>query len=111
MVRKIQLPLQTFSLVAGFMVWVILSSLMPFMKEELQLSAGQIAWITAIPVLLGSLLRIPIGYYTNRFGARLLFTVSFLLLLVPVYYISEARSAADLMIGGFFWGLAARSSR
>lgn len=105
MIRKIQLPLQTFSLVAGFMVWVILSSLMPFIKDDLSISAGQIAWITAIPVLLGSLLRIPIGYYTNRFGARAMFTISFLLLLVPVYYISEASSAIDLMIGGFFLGV------
>lgn len=105
MIRKMQLPLQTLSLVTGFMVWVILSSLMPFLKEDLHIPPGQIAWITAIPVLLGSVLRIPIGYYTNRLGARQLFTFSFLLLLVPVYYISEANSAVDLMIGGFFLGI------
>ncbi|EMT51483.1 nitrite extrusion protein [Brevibacillus borstelensis AK1] len=105
MVKKIQLPLQTASLVVGFMVWVILSSLMPFMKESLSLEQGQIAWITAIPVLLGSLLRIPVGYLANRYGARLLFAISFLILLVPVYYISEATSAADLMIGGLFLGI------
>lgn len=34
---KVQLPLQTASLVLGFMVWVILSSLMPFIKEDIAL--------------------------------------------------------------------------
>ncbi len=65
---KIQLPLQTASLVLGFMVWVILSSLMPFIKEDIALSSSQLAWATAIPVLIGSIARIPIGYWTNRYG-------------------------------------------
>ena len=87
------------------MVWVILSSLMPFIKEGLTIPPEQIAWIAAIPVILGSVLRIPVGYYTNRFGARLIFTISFVLLLIPVYYVSQADSAIDLMIGGFFLGI------
>ncbi|WP_210364600.1 nitrate/nitrite transporter [Bacillus sp. REN3] len=103
--QKIQLPLQTLSLVAGFMVWVILSSLMPFIKEDIPMSANQIAMATAIPVILGSVLRIPIGYWTNRFGARRLFFISFTLLLFPVYFISLADSYTDLLIGGLFVGI------
>ncbi|PLR97646.1 nitrate/nitrite transporter [Bacillus sp. T33-2] len=104
-VQKLQLLLQTLSLIAGFMVWVILSSLMPFIKEDIQLSANQVAMATAIPVVLGSLLRIPIGYWTNRFGARKLFFISFLLLLFPVYYISLADSYSDLLLGGLLVGI------
>jgi MFS transporter, NNP family, nitrate/nitrite transporter len=104
-IKKLQLPLQTLSLVLGFMVWVILSSLMPFIKEDLHLAADRIAWITAIPVVLGSILRVPIGYWTNRFGARRLFFISFLLLLAPVYYVSIAKSFTDLFIGGIFLGI------
>ncbi|KOP83014.1 nitrate/nitrite transporter [Cytobacillus solani] len=103
--KAIQLPLQTLSLVAGFMVWVILSALMPFIKEEIQLSANQLALVTAIPVVLGSILRIPIGYWTNRFGARKLFSISFILLLFPIYYISISSSFTDLLIGGLFLGI------
>lgn len=105
MVRKWQLPLQTLNLVVGFMVWVILSSLMPFIKETVPLSPGEVAWVTAIPVLLGSLLRIPIGYWSNRFGARTIFCISFLLLLAPVFYISKATTYVDLLIGGMFLGI------
>ncbi|MFE8695890.1 nitrate/nitrite transporter [Cytobacillus sp. FJAT-53684] len=103
--KAIQLPLQTFSLIGGFMVWVILSALMPFIKEEIQLSANQLALVTAIPVVLGSVLRIPIGYWTNRFGARKLFSISFILLLFPIYYISISNSFTDLLIGGLFLGI------
>ncbi|MCM3662998.1 MFS transporter [Mesobacillus subterraneus] len=103
--QKLQLPVQTLSLVAGFMVWVILSSLMPFIKEDIQMSANQVAMATAIPVVLGSILRIPIGYWTNKFGARKLFFISFTLLLFPVYFISLADSYSDLLIGGLFVGI------
>lgn len=103
--QKVQLPLQTLSLIAGFMVWVILSSLMPFIKEDIQMSANQIAMATAIPVILGSVLRIPIGYWTNKYGARKLFFISFTLLLFPVYFISLADTYADLLIGGLFVGI------
>lgn len=100
-----QLVLQTSNLVIGFMVWVILSSLMPFIKADIALTAGQISLVTAVPVILGSILRIPIGYWTNRFGARKLFFISFIILLFPVFYISKATSMLDLIIGGLFAGV------
>jgi NNP family nitrate/nitrite transporter-like MFS transporter len=101
----IQLPLQTLSLVAGFMVWVLLSSLLPFIKEDIHLASGQIAWVTATPVILGSVLRVPIGYFTNRFGARTLFALSFLILIAPLYYLSRAATLFDLIAGGLFLGI------
>ncbi|MCK6259070.1 MFS transporter [Fictibacillus sp. KIGAM418] len=105
MIKKIQLPLQTVNLIAGFMVWVLISSLLPFMKEDISIPADQLAWVTAIPVILGSLLRIPLGYLTNLFGARKIFMISFIILLFPVYYIAHASAFTDLLIGGLFLGL------
>src|SRR5690554_4137030 len=103
--KKVQLPLQTSSLILGFMVWIILSSLIPFIKEEIELSSVQLAWVTAIPILFGSVLRIPVGYWTNRYGARKLFISSFVLLLIPVFYVSIANSFVDLIVGGLFLGI------
>lgn len=105
MVKKIQLPLQTLNLVVGFMVWVLISSLMPFIKEDIAIPANQLALVTAVPVILGSILRIPLGYYANQFGARTIFLISFVLLIFPVYYISIANTITDLLIGGLFLGL------
>ncbi|WP_073202606.1 nitrate/nitrite transporter [Gracilibacillus kekensis] len=100
-----QLPLQTLSLVVGFMVWVLLSSLMSFIKQDISLTAGQISLITAVPVILGSVLRVPLGFYTNRFGARGLFILSMLFLILPVGYLGMANSFADLIVAGLFLGI------
>lgn len=105
MIKKIQLPLQTLNLVVGFMVWVLISSLMPFIKEDIAIPESQLALVTAVPVILGSVLRIPLGFYANQFGARKIFLISFMLLLFPVYYISIADSLVDLLIGGLFLGI------
>jgi len=103
--KKLQLPLQTANLVVGFMVWVLISSLLPFIREDIAIPAEKLAIVTAVPVVLGSILRIPLGYYANVFGARIIFFVSFILLLFPVFYISAASTFADLIIGGTFLGI------
>src|SRR5699024_9740593 len=105
MIKKIQLPLQTLNLVVGFMVWVLISSLLPFIREDIAIAPEQIAIVTAVPVVLGSILRIPLGYYANVWGARLTFFISFIVLLVPVYYLSIASSLTDLIIAGTFLGI------
>src|SRR4051812_25342471 len=105
MIKKIQLPLQTMNLVVEFMIWVLLSSLLPFIKEDIAIPPEQLAWVTAIPVVLGSILRVPLGYYANQIGARIIFLISFVLLFFPIYYISVADSFIDLLIGGLFLGL------
>ncbi|MBY0099341.1 nitrate/nitrite transporter [Mesobacillus maritimus] len=102
---SLQLTLQTSSLIVGFMVWVILSSLMPFITNDIELSTGQISIVTAVPVILGSIMRVPIGYWTNRFGARIVFLLSFIVLLFPVYFISIANSMGHLILGGLFLGI------
>ncbi|MEH7120213.1 MFS transporter, partial [Neobacillus vireti] len=100
-----QLLIQTSSLIAGFMVWVIISSLMPFIKEDMHLTSTQIAWATAVPIILGSILRVPIGYWTNRYGARILFSMSFIILLLPILLIRYASSIQMLILGGLLLGL------
>ncbi|MFC7680156.1 nitrate/nitrite transporter [Paenibacillus sp. GCM10028914] len=105
MIKKIQLPLQTINLILGFMVWVTLSSLLPSIREDIIIPQERVALLTAIPVVLGSILRIPLGYYTNVLGARWIFTISFIVLLFPVFYLSVANSYLDLIISGAFLGV------
>ena len=89
----------------GFMVWVLISSLLPFIVEDISIAPGRLAIVTAVPIILGSVLRIPFGYYANIIGARLVFLISFILLLFPVFYLSTASSFSDLIIGGTFLGI------
>lgn len=106
MKQRIQLPLQTSNLVLGFMIWVIISSLLPFIAEDIHIPANKLALVTAVPVILGSVLRIPIGYFTNQLGARVIFLISFVVLLPPVFYLSVATSYVDLLISGLLLGVA-----
>jgi NNP family nitrate/nitrite transporter-like MFS transporter len=99
------LIIQTASLIAGFMVWVLISSLMPYIHTDIGLTSTQQAWATAVPVILGSILRVPIGYWTNKLGARSLFSISFLVLLLPISLISYAHSFFMLILGGFLLGI------
>ncbi len=57
--NALQLPLQTFTLVVGFMVWVILSGLISYIKKDITLTTNQLTLVTAVPVILGSVLRVP----------------------------------------------------
>lgn len=102
---SVQLGLQTSSLITGFMIWVLISSLMVHIRADITLTESQVSLITAIPVILGSLLRIPIGFYADRFGSRTLFIASFIIILFPVFYISVANSFIDLLIGGLILGV------
>ena len=98
-----QLTLQTLSLVAGFMAWSIISPLMPFISQDVDISPGQISVILAIPVILGSVLRVPFGYLTNIVGAKWVFFWSFIVLLLPIFLL--AQSPGMLMLSGFFLGI------
>lgn len=100
-----QLTLQTLSLVAGFMTWSIISPLMPFISQDVDISPGQISVILAIPVILGSVLRVPFGYLTNIVGAKWVFFWSFIVLLLPIFLLGQAQSPGMLMLSGFFLGI------
>ena len=100
-----QLTLQTLSLVAGFMAWSIISPLMPFISQDVDISPGQISVILAIPVILGSVLRVPFGYLTNIVGAKWVFFWSFIVLLLPIFLLGQAQSPGMLMLSGFFLGI------
>lgn len=100
-----QLTLQTLSLVVGFMAWSIISPLMPFISQDIKINPGQLSIILAIPVILGSILRVPFGYLTNIIGAKWVFFCSFIILLFPIFFLGQAQSPGMLMASRFFLGV------
>lgn len=100
-----QLTLQTLSLVVGFMAWSIISPLMPYILQDIKINPGQLSIILAIPVILGSILRVPFGYLTNIIGAKWVFFCSFIILLFPIFFLGQAQSPSMLMASGFFLGV------
>jgi nitrate/nitrite transporter NarK len=60
-------------------------------------------------VLLGSLARLPVGMLADRFGGRLVFSILMLLVSVPAFLTPTAASYQQLLLSGFFLGLAGSS--
>ena len=56
-----------------FYAWSLFGPLAPGLQQQLHLNEVQVGWMVAIPVVMGSLMRIPMGVLTDRFGARLVF--------------------------------------
>ncbi|WP_164842749.1 MFS transporter [Actinoplanes solisilvae] len=101
------LTLATLGFAVNFWAWALLSPLAPKFKDALQLSPFQQALLVAVPVVVGSLGRIPVGALTDRFGGRLMFPIVSLSTIVPVLYLGLAghTSLAGLLVGGFFLGI------
>ena len=57
-----------------FYAWSLLGPLGPDLQDALGLSDFQTSAMVAVPVLLGSLMRIPLGWLTDRHGGRRVFS-------------------------------------
>ncbi|PJE95426.1 MFS transporter [Streptomyces carminius] len=103
----LMLVLATVGFALNFWAWALLSPLGPRFQEILQLSSLEQSLIVAVPVVVGSVGRIPVGALTDRFGGRVMFPVVTAATIVPVLYLGLAghTSLAGLLIGGFFLGI------
>src|SRR5690348_10204851 len=107
--RRKSLALGTVSFVVCFAAWGLISAFSPRFRELFHLSATQTAFLVAVPVLLGSLARIPIGMLADRFGGRLVFTILMLSVTAPALFCTFAKTYPQLLLGGFFLGVAGAS--
>jgi NNP family nitrate/nitrite transporter-like MFS transporter len=78
-------------------------------KAALQLNETQFGLLVAMPVLTGSLIRLPLGLWTDRFGGRIVFFLLMLSTVVPIYLISFADEFWQFLLLGLFVGLAGGS--
>jgi NNP family nitrate/nitrite transporter-like MFS transporter len=67
-----------------FMIWMMFAVLGIPIKQHLGLNETEFGILAATPVLSGSLVRVPLGIWTDRFGGRI---VLFLLMLICVPFI------------------------
>ncbi|TQK49914.1 NNP family nitrate/nitrite transporter-like MFS transporter [Streptomyces sp. SLBN-118] len=104
----LMLALATVGFGVNFWAWALLSPLGPRFKDGLDLSSFEQSLLVAVPVVVGSLGRIPVGALTDRFGGRIMFPIVSAVTIVPVLYLGLAghSSLAALLIGGFFLGIA-----
>lgn len=99
----------TFAFTICFAIWMMFAVLGIPVKNQLGLNETQFGLLAAMPVLTGSLVRVPLGIWTDRFGGRIVFFLLMLVSVLPIYLISYATQYWHFLLLGAFVGLAGGS--
>jgi NNP family nitrate/nitrite transporter-like MFS transporter len=109
MVNRRHVALGTISFTLCFAAWGLISAFAPHFREVLHLTQSETALLVAVPVLLGSLARIPMGILTDRFGGRAIFVILMAAVAIPVWIAPQQSTYANLLIVAFLLGVAGSS--
>lgn len=104
------LTLATVGFALCFWAWALISPLGAAFGEQFGLSSFEQSLLVALPVVVGSLGRIPVGALTDRLGAKVMFPAVSALTIIPVLFVGFLGVNYWLvLIGGFFLGLGGTS--
>ncbi len=103
------LAMGTISFAVCFAGWGLVAAFAPEFRDIFHLSATRTSLLIAVPVLLGSLARLPVGILTDRFGGRLVFPGLMLFASIAAFLMPMAKNYEQLLLGGFFLGVAGAS--
>lgn len=95
----------TFAFTLCFAVWMMFAILGIPLKQSLGLNDTEFGLIAAMPVLSGSLIRVPLGIWTDRYGGRVVFCVLMLVAVVPVWLVADATRLWEFLLLGLAVGL------
>src|SRR5512138_1001851 len=107
--RNSVLAMNTFGFTVMFAVWVVFAIVGLQIRKELSLTETEFALLVALPVLTGSLLRLPVGMATDWYGGRPLFTALLAFTAVPLLLLSAADRYWQYLVLGLLIGLAGTS--
>jgi NNP family nitrate/nitrite transporter-like MFS transporter len=107
--RNSVLAMNTFGFTVMFAVWVVFAIIGIAIRKELALGETEFALLVALPILTGSLLRLPIGMATDWIGGRPIFTALLAFSAVPLLLLCLATEYWQYLVLGLFIGLAGTS--
>ena len=102
------LLLNTVAFMVCFAAWMINGVLVTFLVDNglFNWSPVQIGWLLGIPVLVGSVFRLPVGILTDKYGGRWIMAVILFFCAVPMFFLSQANSFTSFLLLSFGFGLA-----
>lgn len=104
------LVLATLAFTVSFYAWSMLGPLGPDLQDSLGLSEIQLAVVISVPVLMGSIMRIPLGMLTDVLGGRTVFTALMAFTLLPLTALAVWHASfVSVVVFGFFLGFAGAS--
>ncbi|WP_066332874.1 MFS transporter [Azohydromonas lata] len=103
------LVVSTLAFTVCFMVWMMFGVIGIPIKKALNLNATEFGLLTATPVLTGSLVRVPLGIWTDRFGGRIVMTLLMASTVPAIFLMAYATQYWHFIAIGLFVGLAGGS--
>jgi NNP family nitrate/nitrite transporter-like MFS transporter len=103
------LIVSTWSFTVCFMVWMMFGVIGIPIKKMLDLNATQFGLLTATPVLTGSLIRVPLGIWTDRYGGRIVMALLMAATVPAIWLMAYATEFWHFLTIGLFVGLAGGS--
>ena len=100
------LALATIAFTICFTSWGLVTPLAKHLQDPKGWSDTQVLVLAAVPVLCGSLLRLPAGWLADRYGGRLIFTLIMVASVVPAVLLGYVTGYTALLVVGFFMGAA-----
>ncbi|MGN6368657.1 MAG: MFS transporter [Phycisphaerae bacterium] len=101
----LQLSLATGAFAVCFAIFGSVSAMMPVLKKQMGLTPLQVSIAIAIPVLLGSIGRIPLGIFTDRFGGRIVFIAVMFVSILAAFAMGFVGVYWQLVLCGLFLGI------
>lgn len=99
----------TFAFTLMFAVWLEFAILAIPIQKEFGLSDTQFYWLTALPVLNGSIWRLFTGIWADKFGGKLVMMALLLISAVPTALLTRVHNTTSLFILAFLIGIAGNS--
>lgn len=103
------LIVSTLAFAVCFMVWMMFGVIGIPIKKMLNLSSTQFGLLTAMPVLTGSLVRVPLGIWTDRYGGRIVMALLMAATVPAIWMMGYATEYWHFLVIGLFVGLAGGS--
>lgn len=99
--------MNTLAFTVCFAAWMLNGVLVTFLtvNQVFKWSATEVGWLLGIPVLTGSIFRLPAGILTDKYGGKPVFTALLFLCAVPMYLLSYANSYWAFALCSFGFGL------
>ena len=100
--------INTLAFTVCFAAWMMNGVLVTFLSANQVFNWGpaEIGWLMGIPVLAGSIFRLPAGMLTDKFGGKPVYGTLLFICAVPMFLLSQANSFLGFALCSFGFGLA-----
>jgi NNP family nitrate/nitrite transporter-like MFS transporter len=105
------LVLNTVAFTVCFAVWTMNGVLVTYLVDRgvFAWDKAMIGWLIGIPILTGSIMRLPVGVLTDKYGGRIVYTLLMVLAAIPTFFLSYATTYEEFLLASLGFGLSGAS--